>query len=149
MPHWHPLIVHFPIALLTASVVVDLLALARRQMQWHRFAYGLLVAGLLTTSAAVITGTGDALPHRDGELAELIEQHEDLGSVVFLVFLATALGRLPLFLQRRGGRPLTMWILLGAGGCVLLMWTSHYGGELVYEHGVGVAGVGGPTVPEP
>ncbi len=143
MPNWHPLIVHFPIALLTASVAVDLIALIKHQVQWHRFAYALLVAGLLSSSAAVITGTEAALPYRSKpEVADLIQQHEDFGSIVFIVFMATALGRLPLFLQRSGGWPLVMWIVVAVGGCVLLWWTSYYGGELVFVHGVGVTGVG-------
>ena len=140
MPNWHPLVIHFPVALLTASLFVDLVALARRQDRWHRVAYGLLVGGVLTASAAVISGTEAALPYRSqSEVADLIQQHEDFGTIAFIVFLATVLGRLPLFLQRRGGWPLTLWILLGACGWVLLSWTSYYGGELVYQHGVGVA----------
>ena len=143
MPNWHPLVVHFPIVLLCTSVVVDLFALIRHREQWHRFAYALLVAGLLSSLVAVITGTEAALPYRSqSALADLIQQHEDFGSFVFIVFLATALGRLPLFLQRTAGWPLTMWIAVAGGGCVLLWWTSFYGGALVYEHGVGVAGIG-------
>ncbi len=143
MPNWHPMIVHFPIALLTTSVAIDLMALVKLRGQWHRFAYALLVAGLLSSSAAVITGTEAALPYRSQpEVADLIQQHEDFGSIVFIVFMATALGRLPLFLQRSGGWPLTVWIVVAVGGCVLLWWTSYYGGELVYAHGVGVTGAG-------
>jgi len=149
MPNWHPLVVHFPIVLLTASVGVDLIALSKRQAQWHRFAYGLLVAGVLSSSVAVLTGTEAALPYRtQSEVSDLIQQHEDFGSIVFIVFMATALGRLPLFLQRSSGWPLTMWITVACGGCVLLWWTSYYGGELVYEHGVGVKGLGG-SHPDP
>jgi len=141
MPDWHPFVVHFSIALLTTSVVVDLAALIKRHEHWHRFAYALLVGGLLSTSAAVLTGTQAALPHRsDVGVADLIQRHEDFGSIVFIVFMATTLGRLPLFLQRSGGWPLMVWIVVAVGGCVLLWWTSYYGGELVYEYGVGVSG---------
>ena len=150
MSDWHPLVVHFPIALLTTSVGIELIALAKHRVQWHRFAYALLVAGLLSSAAAVITGTEAALPYRSQpEVADLIQQHEDLGSIVFVIFMATALGRLPLLLQRSGGWPLTAWIVVAVGGSVLLWWTSYCGGELVYAHGVGVTGAGTAFGPQP
>ena len=138
MPNWHPMIVHFPIALLTLSVVVDLAALLGRRRSWHRMAYGLIVAGAVSAAAAVISGNDAAVPYRDSGLADVVEEHEDYATIVLVTFLATSLGRLPLFLRSRHGWPLNLWIAVAFAGCCLLWLTSLHGGELVYEHGVGV-----------
>ena len=138
MPNWHPMIVHFPIALLTLSVVVDLAALLGRRRSWHRMAYGLIVAGAVSAAAAVISGNDAAVPYRDSGLADVVEEHEDYATIVLVTFLATSLGRLPLFLLSRHGWPLNLWIAVAFAGCCLLWLTSLHGGELVYEHGVGV-----------
>ena len=139
MPNWHPIVVHFPVALLSVSVLVDVAALAARRGDWHKFAYALLVAGTVGAAAAVITGTEAAPPHRQSaDVVETVDRHEDLGSVVFIVFLAVSLGRLPVHLQRQVGWPLAMWLGVAGMGCVLLWMTSLVGGELVYEYGVGV-----------
>jgi uncharacterized membrane protein len=138
MPNWHPMIVHFPIALLTLSVVVDLGALLTGHRGWHRMAYALVIAGTLGAAAAVISGNDAAVPHRDSSLAEVVAEHEDFATAVLITFLATSLGRLPLFLRSRHGWPLNLWIVLAFLGCGLLWLTSLHGGELVYEHGIGV-----------
>ena len=138
MPNWHPMIVHFPIALLTLSVVVDLGALLAGRRSWHRVAYALVIAGTLGAAAAVISGNDAAVPHRDSSLAEVVAEHEDFATVVLITFLATSLGRLPLFLRSRHGWPLNLWIVLAVLGCGLLWLTSLHGGELVYEYGIGV-----------
>ena len=132
------MIVHFPIALLTLSVVVDLAALLGRRRSWHRMAYGLIVAGAVSAAAAVISGNDAAVPYRDSGLADVVEEHEDYATIVLVTFLATSLGRLPLFLRSRHGWPLNLWIAVAFAGCCLLWLTSLHGGELVYEHGVGV-----------
>ena len=62
MPGWHPLIVHFPIALLTFSLIVDLAALLAKRPAWHPVAYALLVAGTVAATAAVISGNAAAAP---------------------------------------------------------------------------------------
>ena len=141
MPNWHPMIVHFPIALLTLSVVVDLGALLTGHRSWHRMAYALVIAGTLGAAAAVISGNDAAVPHRDSSLAEVVAEGrvgrpEEIAPLI--TFLATSLGRLPLFLRSRHGWPLNLWIVLAFLGCGLLWLTSLHGGELVYEHGIGV-----------
>lgn len=136
---WHPVAVHFPIALLSFALVVDLAALMRRRPAWHRLAYALLVAGTLGAAIAVVTGNAAAAPFRESALAAAIQDHEDRGSLAFLAFLVTAMGRLPLFLRRRdGGWALRLWIAAAAVGVSLVGLTSYHGGRLVYDHGVGV-----------
>ena len=140
MSSWHPLVVHFPIALLTMSPIVDLAALLARRPTWHGAAYALLVAGTVAAVAAVISGNAAAAPHWETEvIGELVERHEDSGSLVLALYLVVALGRLPLQLRAAtSGWPLKLWLVVAAAGCVLLWRTSSLGGSLVFDYGVGV-----------
>ena len=140
MTNWHPWIVHYPIALLPVGVLIDIAAILGRRSRWHTVAYSLLVMGTLAAAAAVISGNEAALPYRDDDsVNQLVLLHENYGSITFVTFLVISLGRLPLQLQgRTKGWPLRLWIVAGAIGCGILWTGSFYGGELVYEHGVGV-----------
>ena len=50
---WHPIFIHYPIALLTTAVLVDAASLLCRRETWHRVAYALLVAGTVGAAASV------------------------------------------------------------------------------------------------
>ena len=140
---WHPVAVHFPVALLCAALVFDLAGLLWQRAQWHRTAWVLLLAGTLGAAAAVLTGNLDAADYRQSAAAEAIQRHEDLGTVTFLLFIVVTLGRLPHMLRPEGeDRRLRLWIGLAAIGVGLLMWTAQQGGELVYDLGVGVRATG-------
>jgi uncharacterized membrane protein len=137
---WHPIAVHFPIALLTAAVVVDVIVVLRyRNHALHRIAYALLVAGTVGAAASVLSGNADAADYRQGPVADAIQDHEDLGTATFLLFLALVLARLPRILRPSPNSAKTwVWLLPAAAGLVLLYLTSYHGGELVYIEGVGV-----------
>lgn len=137
---WHPMAVHFPIALLSVAFVVDVAALVGRRDAWHRFAYVLLVAGTLGAGVAVVTGNMAAVDFRETTVAAAVQDHEDYATLAAVLFLAVSLGRLPLHLRRTGGRVLRLWVAVAAAGLVLLSVASCHGGRLVYELGVGVAG---------
>ena len=135
---WHPMFVHFPIALLTAAVLVDVAALICCRQTWHRVAYALLVAGTVAAAASVVSGTADAGAYRQTEVAAAIQDHEDLGTATFLLFLVMVLGRLPGILRPAAEGRRWVWVVAGVAGLVLLYLTSYHGGLLVYDEGVGV-----------
>ena len=57
---WHPFIVHYPIALLTLSPLCDVGALWLGRRVGHHIAYGLLVLGVSSSVAAVLSGNSAA-----------------------------------------------------------------------------------------
>ena len=136
---WHPFIVHYPIALWSVALGIDLFAWIRRRADWHHFAYVLQALAAVGALAAVLTGNSAAAPYReDGGVSALVQQHEDWASVTLLFMLVAVLGRLPLHLQGLQGRRLGLWVAVAGLGTCGVWLTAHYGGELVYEHGVGV-----------
>lgn len=140
MESWHPLIVHFPLVLLPLSVALDLLALGWKKSHWHGLAYGILWLGVALSAAAVLSGNAAAGAHRKNpQVQGLVSAHEDWATWTLLLFIALALGRLPLQLQGalRGGR-FALWLVAAVAACGLLWLTGYTGGELVYLHGVGI-----------
>lgn len=134
----HPMVVHFPIALLLASTLFDALACRWRPEQFRNTSFSLLVLGVLAAAVAVLTGhlAEDAV-ERSGISKQAIEIHEELGGSVFWVFL----GLLSLRVMSSWGlmreRP-ALVLGLGVAGSLLLLVASYFGGDLVYRYGAGV-----------
>lgn len=152
LPSWdglHPLIIHFPIALLlVAPLLMVLGALAGKRGK------GLLMAALIlmalgTAFSYVAVETGEAaaeLADRTPQMAPVLAHHQKLAertrlmfTVLTVLFSAIALG--PTLLKREMKRLLALtlyagFLLLYAVGAITLANTAHNGGRLVHEFGV-------------
>jgi len=134
----HPLFVHFPIALLSTALAVELLALLRRDPFLHRMARVLVYLGAVAAVVTAITGdmAGDQLGH-DFRRRDLVEAHEDfmLSATVMAVLVA---GFFFVARNRAGIFPLVGAAMLTALVVVLLLGADR-GGRLVFNSGVGVS----------
>lgn len=152
IPTWdglHPLIVHFPIALLLVAPVFVVLALV-----WQRHHSVLMVSALLlmalgTATSYLAVSTGEAagkLADRTPEVNRVLSHHEELAertrlvfTVLTVVFAGLVVG--PVVFRRQLSRaPTVVLSLLFLGvygaGTVVLVNTAHNGGRLVHELGV-------------
>ena len=136
----HPMLVHFPIALLSAAVFFDLLGKKWRPEECRIAGLYTLVLGFAGAAMSVASGAmaEDAVEH-SGVPERAIEIHEMLGFAAFWVFagllglrLAAGLGWIR---EQR-----MMSLLLGIAGVVVMLVASYYGGSLVYDYGAGVVG---------
>lgn len=160
IPSWdglHPLIVHFPIALLLVAplfVIVGAALNSRRGRPFLIAALVLMALGTLGTAVAVSTGeAAGELADRGGQVEAVLEHHEELAETTRTVFLAlTAVFASVLFVPRLFRRELarspqalllTIFLVAYGAGAVLLANTAHNGGRLVHELGV-QAMIGGP-----
>lgn len=134
----HPMIVHFPIALLMASVLFDAVSHFLKRDSLQDGALWLLGLGLLGGIAASIAGSvAEEAAEKAGIAESLIETHESLAFVTMGIFGVLFLWRL--FLRNQfNGRLLAIYLLVAAIGVGTLSATGYYGGDLVYEHGAGV-----------
>ena len=84
----HPMLVHFPIALLSAAVFFDFLGLRWREEECRTASLYTLVLGLAGALAAVISGhmAEEAVEH-SGIPESVLELHEGLGFATFWIFL--------------------------------------------------------------
>ncbi|HYM74350.1 MAG TPA: DUF2231 domain-containing protein [Candidatus Dormibacteraeota bacterium] len=153
IPSWdalHPLIIHFPIALLLISpifIVVGAVLTPAKGRAYLIAAMVLLLVGTASIFVAVATGeAAGKLAERVPGMEQVLETHESLAertqavfsvlSVIFLALLAV-----PWLLKRADTRltttilPLAFLVLYSAGA-MLLVNTAHNGGRLVHEFGV-------------
>ncbi len=129
----HPMVVHFPIALLVTGLAFEVAGFLRKEDRWRQFAGYLLVLGWLGLFLAVGSGflTGEA--GETGERGEnsLVETHQRWGYAAVASFgLLLLLRRLPAgtLTPARGAGLL----LVGAVALGTLVETGHTGGTLVY-----------------
>jgi uncharacterized membrane protein len=146
----HPAVVHFPIALLLLGAAVAVLAVFVRRWHFPLFAAVLLSLGAIGAVAATVTGEEEEekVEHAIPSAEPLLEEHAEWGErarnagivAALLAVLAAVAANKPV-----GGRllsVLTACAALVAGYCVAQ--AGHFGGELVYRHGAGVALDRGP-----
>ena len=143
-PNVHPLLVHFPIALLVTAVVVDVVGWVLRRHLPLRHAATLLY--VLGTGAAVTTYlTGRAASQAvwlPGMAQAVVKEHWDWAFRTVWYFATVTAVRLVVFrLSRPHPHPAVLAALMLAGllGTGLLIETGDQGGRLVYQHGVGTA----------
>ena len=133
----HPLVVHFPIALLWSAVVLDLLALGLKRPQLHRVALWNLGLGTLGAAIAVLTGLrAEDVAKHSFEIWQIMERHEKLGLTTMALGAVVTAWRLWTRDHLTGrGRLATLLLMLGMAATVSL--GAHLGGRMVYEFGVG------------
>jgi uncharacterized membrane protein len=151
-PGWdglHPLVIHFPIALLLVAPVFVLLAIVRPRQSGMFGLSALILLVLGTVAAFVAVETGEAaaeLATRTDAINAAIARHASLAETARNLFAGlTVLYALLLVLPRvvrklasRGWVTATNTIFLGlllAGGLVLAN-AAHQGGLLVHKYGL-------------
>jgi uncharacterized membrane protein len=152
IPSWdglHPIIVHFPIALLIVAPIIIVIGILMPKSGRTFLISAFLLMLIGTIACFIAVSTGEAA----GELAEqinnvesVLEEHEELAETTRTVFAAlTAIFGVivfaPMLFKKELSRmiliPLNLAFLLFYGsGVVLLMNTAHQGGRLVHEFGV-------------
>ena len=134
----HPMIIPFPFALWTFSLIADLIYLfGGYNYVWENVAFYTLAGGLAGGVLAAIPGIVDYFSIGDRKVSNIAAWHARFNVVALLSFAAsfylrTASG------SRMVGGSLTIPVLLSAFGFLLIGVSGWLGGELVYKHHVGV-----------
>ena len=140
LTHLHPMILHFPIALLIVGFLFDVVALFYKQEQMSRIGFYLLVLGALGTIAALLSGenAGEGIVEQ-GLLKDAIEKHEHAAELTLWLVGVTAVARLVLVvLKKYTGVFKAAVLVLFLASVLSVARTGYYGGKLVYEHAAGV-----------
>ncbi len=136
----HPIIVHFPIALLLTATFIGLLAvfLKNKREELKIVLYWLLILGGISILIAFASGLYEAgrVVHNEA-IHEIMETHELLGYIITSAFVLITLW----FVIRRRKiktKELTLiaFLLLASSG--VLVYSAYLGGQMVYEQGAGV-----------
>jgi uncharacterized membrane protein len=130
----HPMLIAFPLGLLSTAVVFDIIALVTGRARWTEMAYYLIGAGLIGGIAAAVPGWADWAAIPRGTRAKRIGLVHGAGNVIVLgLFVLSWLLRRP-----DPAAPPTGAIVAALAGAVILAATGWLGGELVERLGVGV-----------
>ena len=135
----HPMVVHFPIALLITSVVFDFLAMRWRHKSFQDAGFYTLLAGLLGAAVAVLTGAmAEELAEDTGIPESVLEIHEALGYATLLFFIGLLALRLLMRWKLIREIP-ALYLAMGVAGIMILSAAGYFGGSLVYDFGAGVS----------
>ena len=143
-PNVHPMFVHFPIALLFTSVLLDLIAYSlpgRARVLLRNMGSVLGVIGAFAALATYLTGRAAAqtvlIP---GMAHALVNAHWEWAFWTLWYFAGLAVVRVVMLLTGRASSPRASAALAITGliGLGLLFETADRGAELVYGQGVGV-----------
>ena len=146
IPNWHPVFVHFTVALLSLSVVLHLAARlplpAGLRAEWRVVAPWMLWLGAMFAIATAVTGwlSYNSVDHDDISHAAMTE-HRNWALITLAIFVALALWswwrRLANRESSKGAAGAIFLTVLAVGG-FLLASTAWRGAELVFRHGLGV-----------
>ena len=138
LPRLHAVLNDFPVGLLVAAVIFEILFLFTKRDSLRIVAYWMLMAGVIGAGLAVLSGLGaeDRIAHGDA-VHEIMEEHEELAYITTGIFAVVALWRL--WRERvmsRGERMAALCLALVGSG--FLVSTGQHGGEMVFDHAAGM-----------
>lgn len=164
----HPVIVHFPIALILVGAAAAAVSVILNR--WHLSWFAAMLLALGSIGTFVASQTGETAEDTAGKLPAaadaLLETHEEWAerteatSAVAALFVAASASVGAIALRRKAGESRddtaaqvtthparlpkfsfalrAVAALAGLAACYCIYQTGHAGGKLVYEHGVGV-----------
>lgn len=138
MANIHPLVAHFPIALLTSFLALELFAMFSRNAGKLRIAASwMLYLGTLGACAAVAAGLwAEATVVHDEAVHAIIEKHETMGFTVLSLAILLSVWRL-IGEGHFSGIGRIAHLLLAFVMVVAMAKGADLGGLMVYQYGVG------------
>ena len=139
----HPLIAHFPIALLLVGVACDAIGIAMRRAFFLNTGYLLFSLGALSAIPVALTGeqAGELAQHIDRIAADL-DEHDRFGTGATLLAVGLALVRTHFTLKKRFiGMIRYVYLAFTLVTAGLIAAAGYTGGHLVYRYGAGTESV--------
>ena len=134
--HLHPMVVHFPVALFLSAFILEIASIFFRKETLHQTALNIYILAVAAVPFAVLTGLQEA---EEWHLAnhKVFLQHRNFAFLTLGISLISFLIVVMRKKQLLGHRKKIFFIvLLILSMCVAI--TAFYGGQLVYEYGIGV-----------
>lgn len=133
--HLHPMLVHFPIALIAFGFIAEIASLLfKKEACLSTVGFYLLLFGTLSSLAAVLTGalfTADM----SGSAGSIKDTHEMFAWMTVAASLTTLIFRIVLKIKDKEQTQLK-WVAFALYGlaALLVSITGFYGGTLVYNY---------------
>jgi uncharacterized membrane protein len=138
--HLHPIIVHFPIALIIVGFVAEVASLFfRKEKCLSKTGFYLMILGSLAAIAAWGSGQLFTEEPTQGEILKVYTKHETGALITMILIITGTLFRIWLVIKKREESQLK-WIVFGfyllAFGAVT--FTGYMGGTMVYNFMIGL-----------
>lgn len=140
----HPKFVHFSIALFSIYILLEFFYFFYSKEWLNKTVHLILILGIFLTIGTVLTGNQaeksvlEIIENKATHVKEVLEEHEEYGTLVLWLFAAIAVFRTYILLKKKMTKKTQVILLLLATiGGYLIFEAGEYGGELVYRHGVG------------
>jgi uncharacterized membrane protein len=133
--HFHPMLVHFPIALVVFGFIAQIAALYfKKEIYLSRMGLFLLIFGTLSAIVAWLTGTLFTA-EMEGAAGAIKETHELAAMITLVTLIVTSVLRIVLLTKKIENASLK-WIafVLYGVAAISVSITGYYGGTLVYNY---------------
>jgi uncharacterized membrane protein len=135
----HPVIVHFPIALLIVGFVADTVYLIyKKEACLSKLGFYLMLAGTLGAIAAVLSGTFFT-EELTGSIGAVRERHETFANITMYLMIVTSIIRIVLAKNGATASKAGLGVyILYLIGVLLIGYTGMLGGTMVYDYMIGI-----------
>ncbi len=133
--HLHPMIVHFPVALILVGFLAEVLSLVfRNEKCLSKTGFYLMVLGAIAAVAAWTTGQLFTGHPEEGEIARVFENHETGALITMIIMLIGAALRIFIFIKKKEETQ-WKWVVFGFYflGFAAVAFTAFMGGKMVYD----------------
>ncbi len=137
--HFHPMLVHFPIAIITIGFLFDLLSMALKNETWLvKAGYWLQIIGMVSAVFAFGSGYFFTSP-MEGEAGILREKHEFFATATLIsIIIATLFRVFVSYLKKDTTNLRYVSLALLFMAVVLVSFTGYLGGTLVIDYMIGL-----------
>jgi uncharacterized membrane protein len=130
----HPMLIVFPLGLLTVAAIFDIIYLLTDNGHWADLSFWMIASGVIGGLIAAVFGVIDWFSIPEGTRAKYIGLIHGLSNVVVVILFVVSW-----FMRRpHPATPDMTAMILGWIGIVIALFASWLGGELVYRLNVGV-----------
>jgi uncharacterized membrane protein len=133
--HIHPMIVHFPIALITVGFLAEVVSLYfKSEKCLSKTGFYLMLLGTLAAIVAWSTGQLFTSEPSQGEIVKIFERHETGALLTMIMMILCTIFRIWLVLKKKEETNLK-WIAFGLYllGFIAVTITGFMGGTMVYN----------------
>ena len=137
--HFHPMLVHFPIALITVGFLFDLVAVfIKKEPCLSKAGYWLMILGMAGAIAAF--GSGYFFTNQmEGEAGLMRDKHQFYATVTLVLIILATLFRIVIgYLGKEGTKMKFIALGLYFLAVIYVTITGYLGGTLVIEYMIGL-----------
>jgi uncharacterized membrane protein len=134
--HLHPMIVHFPVALIATGFLAEVVSLFFKDEKClSKCGFYLLILGTLSAIAAWSTGQLFTTEPTQGAIKGIFEKHETGALITMILMIMCSAFRIYLVIMKKEETAMK-WIAFGLFCLAFLAvtYTGHIGGTMVYDY---------------